>query len=94
MNHTIPPPEVINKQPTSFASDVWCIGVVLYYLVYRKYPFDAKIFPYVPLFDFQSKDDTQSFPPNDDLMKKSTHVGKIRRETSKLCFEMREIADY
>jgi hypothetical protein len=34
-------PEVLNGQPASIASDVYSVGVLLFYLVTRRYPFEA-----------------------------------------------------
>lgn len=38
-------PEIINKQPYDFRTDIWSLGVTLYYLAFRRYPFQDDSIP-------------------------------------------------
>jgi serine/threonine protein kinase len=36
-------PEVVQRQTHTYKADLWSLGVVLYYMIYRKYPFTARM---------------------------------------------------
>ena len=33
-------PEILNGEPYNYKVDIWSVGVLLYVLVYKKFPFD------------------------------------------------------
>ena len=60
-------PEILNKKSYSFACDYWSLGILMYYLYYKKYPFVYKSNDPLKVYDDITKTNFDYSNCSDDL---------------------------
>ncbi|CAD8107865.1 unnamed protein product [Paramecium primaurelia] len=79
-------PEILNQEQYDYKCDIWSLGVILYYMIYRKYHFSNKIRSLIDLAkeleNFQLKFDENKFKLSDmgkDFLSKMLDTDKTTR---------------
>lgn len=90
-------PELVNGDKYSKNTDIWSLGVVLYEIIYNKYPHTARNLPYLMR---KIQMDAINFPQNEvsskliDICKKMLEKNKYQRPTSDLLYNNILISPY
>jgi serine/threonine protein kinase len=90
-------PEIVEGAKYSKTTDIWSLGVLLYELIYKKYPFTAHNLPYLMK---QIKMDNIMFPPTrysfrlTDLCKKMLDKNQYMRPSADHLYSMPSLQRY